>query len=179
MKKLSLKVRLFLWRASQGGLATGQELHRRLRRIQPICSRCNSESEYLTHLLFFCPSSRAIWFSSELALHVDGLPLCFRQVLLLWAWIMNDKQQVMAANLLWCIWKARNTEVIEGTKIQPMKIIYQAPMMETVASTIRGKRRHQLQPTMVPAGHGIILVDGSWDQQSRVGLAIVVYNVTS
>jgi hypothetical protein len=85
----------------------------------------------------------------------------------------------MAANLLWCIWKARNAEVIEGTKIQPMKVIHQVRMKEAVASTIRGVRRHQPQPTMVPVGHGIILVDGSWDLQGRVGLAIVVYSATS
>jgi zinc-binding in reverse transcriptase len=92
IKNVTPKVKIFLWRACQGALATARELHRRIRHIQPIRSRCQQENEYTTHLLFFCPSSRAIWFASDLAMHVDELPLDFKQVLVVWGQTLTMEQ---------------------------------------------------------------------------------------
>lgn len=58
-KGLIPRVRTFLWRAIHGGLPTTAMLHTRIRRIDPICSRCHIENEFLMHMFFFCPMARA------------------------------------------------------------------------------------------------------------------------
>jgi zinc-binding in reverse transcriptase len=90
-------VRMFLWRACQGGILIAQALHHQIPSIDPVCIRYHEEGEYLMHLLFFCPSSRATWFGSEFNLRVEKL----RPV--------EDVHRKV--NLLWCVWKARNTEL--------------------------------------------------------------------
>jgi zinc-binding in reverse transcriptase len=75
LRKVLPKVKMFLWRACQWGLATAAEMHRMIHKISATYARCQHENEYVMHLLFFCPSSRAIWFASDLALQVDGLIL--------------------------------------------------------------------------------------------------------
>lgn len=71
------------------------------------------ENEYLTHMLFFCPASRAVWFMSQLALKVDHVPLHSGHALKFLQSNLPKKTFSLYCNIIWCIWKARN-EVIEG-----------------------------------------------------------------
>jgi hypothetical protein len=84
--------------------------------------------------------------------------------------------QAKAANLRWCIWKARNEEVIEGQKIQPLKVVHQARAMEHVGipPAMAQYRKHEILE--VPRDHKLILVDGSRDQQEKAGVAAIIYD---
>jgi hypothetical protein len=54
-------------------------------------------------------------------------------------------------------------KVIEGRKIQPMKVVHQARTMEhvMVPSVVAQHRKQDILE--VPRDHKLILVDGSWD----------------
>lgn len=69
------RIQFFPWRAIHDGLPTLGKLHARIPAINPKCTRCGLENEYIMHTLFFCHISRATWWASELGIRVDGLPL--------------------------------------------------------------------------------------------------------
>lgn len=116
---LTPRVKIFLWKAVHGSLATVSELHRRIRAINPTCPRCHSKNELLTHMIFFCSSSRAAWFGSELTMRVDHVHLDFTQALLDLTSNMDEHSITVMCNLMWCIWKARNVEVFAAKKLRP------------------------------------------------------------
>jgi zinc-binding in reverse transcriptase len=56
LRKVLPKVKMFLWRACQGGLATAVEMHRRIHRIPATCARCQQENEYVMHSYSSAPA---------------------------------------------------------------------------------------------------------------------------
>jgi zinc-binding in reverse transcriptase len=123
------KVRLFIWKYCQGAILTMGTLPSRITIIKPTCQRCNSENEYLNHMLFFYDRSRAIWFASPLALKVDELPLTFTETLLNLTTIIQSKDHQLLSNITWCIWKVRNEHTFEGRNINPVKVLQLAQRM--------------------------------------------------
>lgn len=105
------RVKLFLWRAIYDDLATANELHRRMPTIDPRCTRCSIENEFLTHLLFFSAVSKVTWFASHLSLWVDGIPLDFAQALLQVTTHLQPPQITTFCNIMWTLLKAKNEEV--------------------------------------------------------------------
>lgn len=95
-----------------------------------MCQRCGTENEFLTHLFFFCSSSRATWFASNMALRVSDLPLDFTTAILEVTSSLEEGHITSFCNILWCIWKARNREIFSGKKETPQGILKQAQMME-------------------------------------------------
>jgi Reverse transcriptase-like len=79
-------------------------------------------------------------------------------------------------NLMWCILKVRNVEVIEGRKIQPMKVIHQARAMDYVMVPMMVAHQRQQDILEVPRDHKLIMVDGSWDQQGKARVTAVIYD---
>lgn len=124
------RVTLFIWRALQGGLATTHELSRRMRKFSAMCPRCGQESEYIMHMLFFCPISRLTWFMSQLALRVGALPLNFVETILIIIDSLQEEQIVIFCNIMWELWKARNEEVIAGKKATPTVILKKVMAMQ-------------------------------------------------
>lgn len=102
-KDIIPRVRTFLWRALHDGLPTAATLHRRIHTINPVCTRCRQENEFLMHLLFYCPISRATWYGSQLSLQIEGLPLDFTQTLMAITANLTDNQISEVCNLLWCL----------------------------------------------------------------------------
>jgi zinc-binding in reverse transcriptase len=73
--------KIVLWKACHKGLPTATTMHRCISTINPICVWWQEENEHLTHMLFFCQSSRAVWFGSRLSLRMDDIPFDFTQAL--------------------------------------------------------------------------------------------------
>jgi hypothetical protein len=103
------------------------------------------------HLLFFCPSSRATWFASPLALRVEELPLEFKQALGYLAQLLLEEDKI----------KARNAEILEGKRLHPMAVIRQARSMEYEAPSKINEVKKHTEVHSLPKGAGVILVDGS------------------
>ncbi|XP_027066157.1 uncharacterized protein [Coffea arabica] len=60
---LNVKVKLkhFLWRCMQNGLATNEALYKRLGNGNKICHCCGEEIETIEHIFFFCPKAQVVW----------------------------------------------------------------------------------------------------------------------
>ncbi|KAJ4780270.1 RNA-directed DNA polymerase (reverse transcriptase)-related family protein [Rhynchospora pubera] len=69
------KVKVFIWRLISKSLPVAQNMHRRIHALSPVCHRCGEENEFETHCMFFCHSSRVVWFGSRLGLATHDLPL--------------------------------------------------------------------------------------------------------
>ncbi|XP_055960697.1 uncharacterized protein LOC126668753 [Mercurialis annua] len=120
------KIKIFLWRAIHGGLATGAELDRRLQ-TSHCCSFCG-EMETLEHLFFECPQVVQVWFLSPLSLRASNFPsIHFSQ---LWLIITDQLHQMDSSNssvqlfcfILWQIWKTRNKNVFDNMVVQPSEV---------------------------------------------------------
>jgi zinc-binding in reverse transcriptase len=177
LKGILPRVQLFLWKACHDGLPTAVVMHRRISSISPTCARCREENEFLVHMLFFCPSSRAVWFGSRLSLRIDGIPINFIHALRALMEGRSFEDQRYIANLLWCVWKARCAEVIEGIKFNPYKVCLQAVGMENAQmepETILAQQEHSFYP--VQSGKSIVLIDASWDTSGKAGAGIILYD---
>lgn len=129
------RVTIFIWRALQEGLATTQQLSRRMRKFSAVCPRCGQESEYVMHMLFFCPISRLTWFMSQLAIRVGALPLNLAETIQMIDNNLEVDQIVTFCNIMWELWKARNEEVIAGKKTTPIVILKKAMAIQTCIQT--------------------------------------------
>jgi Reverse transcriptase (RNA-dependent DNA polymerase)/zinc-binding in reverse transcriptase/Endonuclease/Exonuclease/phosphatase family len=103
VKGIIPRVRVFIWRACHNAIATTYEMHRRIHAIDPICPRCHGENEYIMHCLFFCPSSRAAWFVSDVSIRVENLPLRFKECMVQFFTTLTPEQIIKALNMLWCV----------------------------------------------------------------------------
>jgi zinc-binding in reverse transcriptase len=177
MKNIIPRVKLFLWKACNDGLPTAAATHRRLPSISPVCARCHEENEYLSHMLFFCPSSRAVWFGSRMNLRIDGIPLDFKQALKqLMQWRSPGDQRYMA-HLLWCIWKARCAEVIEGIRFNPYRVCLQAAGMDNVpVEPVNMIPRQVHNRHSIQDGDSVVFIDASWDTSGKAGAGVIQYD---
>lgn len=129
------------------------------------------------HVLFFCPIARATWFSSRLALRVDALPLSFPRAYMAITDILNDEERTTSANLLWCIWKARNEAIFSTKKPSPQGIIAQVNHMRDVRVPVQQPQVMQrFQKVIVLGGSRLVLVDASWDQTTQAGWGMTSYS---
>jgi hypothetical protein len=80
-------------------------------------------------------------------------------------------------NFLWCLWKARNAEVIEGNKVNLVRVAVQTEGMQ-FQKGMQLSKKSKMPPAMhqVPRGHSIAIVDASWDTARQAGGGIVWYD---
>ncbi|XP_058183909.1 uncharacterized protein LOC131301564 [Rhododendron vialii] len=126
------KVRMFMWKAAQNWVACRENLFCRKCITNPTCPICASTNETIEHLLFHCPRSRAVWFGSGKAYWVLQ-----REITAVNKWIeellygclaKESSREIVGAifDICWAIWKARNSFVFNGRKLNPTKVIEQA-----------------------------------------------------
>jgi zinc-binding in reverse transcriptase/Reverse transcriptase-like len=176
LKGLLPRVQLFLWKACRDGLATALAMHRRIASVNPKCARCGNENEFLTHMFFFCQSSRAVWFGSRLSLRIESIPINFIPTLHTIMEGRSPEEHNYIANLLWCLWKARNAEVFEGSKINPYKVCLQAGGMNTEIVKPPNQQKPKTNTYYTHYSQDIILVDASWDVSHRAGMGALLYD---
>lgn len=80
IKRVAPKIKSFLWRAFNNGIAVSQRISRRVEGASTICNICNSEEESVNHLLIHCNFAQAVGFASPFGLHIqawkDGYYAC-------------------------------------------------------------------------------------------------------
>lgn len=74
IKRVAPKIKSFLWRAFNNGIAVSQRISRRVEGASTICNICNSEEESVNHLLIHCNFAQAVGFASPFGLHIQGNP---------------------------------------------------------------------------------------------------------
>jgi hypothetical protein len=107
---------------------------------------------------------------------VKELPLHFKETILYLTQKLGREDMAVAANLMWCLWKARNGLIIENRPFRPLAIVRQARAMPiTQLAGHQGAGRKDTFPYSVSASNEIMIVDASWEQSSKAGMAYVHY----
>ncbi|KAJ4755830.1 RNA-directed DNA polymerase (reverse transcriptase)-related family protein [Rhynchospora pubera] len=122
-KSLSPKIKIFLWRLVHRGLPMAVNMHARMSNFSPICQRCAQENEFEMHCLFFCNTSRQVWFGSLLGLRVHELPMDIGATVQLIMSNLHAQGVRIFATTMWEVWKERNKTVIEHKVFQPRSVI--------------------------------------------------------
>ncbi|KAJ3686358.1 hypothetical protein LUZ61_015522 [Rhynchospora tenuis] len=173
------RIKTFLWRGVHDALPTAKRLNRVIPNVPPICNRCGDDVESIDHMLFYCPSSRATWFASKLAIRVEDLPQGFIPKILYAYQVLNDTSCKFFFSLMWQIWKARCDLFFKGTKYDVRLILLRAD-----GTVYQRKGNLKLWPKNlcadvrlhIAAGTALVMVDGSWDISNKMGLAAVCYS---
>lgn len=109
---------MFLWRASSGSLATGQNIYKRLKDRNIECLRCGSSPESDKHIFFECPESQEVWKELDISLIIKRKGFCsFKD----WFTTVMEEAELVAI-ALWLIWKSRNEWIFEGASKGAKKI---------------------------------------------------------
>ncbi|KAJ4783142.1 Ribonuclease H-like superfamily protein [Rhynchospora pubera] len=180
-KRIAPKVKFFLWRLLHKGLPLATNMHARIQTISPVCQRCQKENEYEMHCMFFCNTSRQVWFASPLGIRVHALPLDITATVQQIMATLDEEGNQIFAHTLWEIWKQRNKTVIEYCNFEPQGVVQR---VKTTCNA--GRQGIEAVNRRIPQGahdkHDYngegwqIIVDASWDTLNNAGGAYVVYN---
>ncbi|XP_019178894.1 PREDICTED: uncharacterized protein LOC109174056 [Ipomoea nil] len=135
--KVPPKWKLFLWKALSDVLPTTTNLIMKRVEIDPVCSMCTTHHEYAMHALVSCVFSQAVWRESSLPImHVmaDSFEAWFLEIMK----ILTSNQLVMAAAILYYIWRARNQAVWEHTLPMPKRVVHAATTAWQAWSSVHG-----------------------------------------
>ncbi|KAJ3708371.1 hypothetical protein LUZ61_012076 [Rhynchospora tenuis] len=179
IKNMQPRVKTFLWRALHDGILTSHKMHSIINQIDPTCQICGLDAETTTHTLFQCSIPRLVWFSSQFSIRSDQLSPQFTSNIQALASQMSEIEFTYFCNLLWCIWKARNSHLFKGKSQSPQQILFNANALQGIKIETSQVCRKETQDIInIPPFSRIVLVDASWDQQKRVGVANVTYDQT-
>ncbi|KAJ4820771.1 RNA-directed DNA polymerase (reverse transcriptase)-related family protein [Rhynchospora pubera] len=113
------KVKVFIWRLLSKALPVSQNMHRRISVVSPMCHRCGMENEFEMHCMFFCPSSRVVWFGGRLGLTVHDLPMNITDAFSAITEGLDEEGRRYVCYTLWEVWLARNQEFFHHKKVEP------------------------------------------------------------
>ncbi|KAJ3707956.1 hypothetical protein LUZ61_011661 [Rhynchospora tenuis] len=175
------KVKVFVWRLLSKALPVAQNMHRRITAISPRCHRCGMENEFEMHCMFFCPSSRVVWFGGRLGLTTHDLPINIDAAFSAITEGLDEEGRRYVCYTLWEIWLAHNQEFFHHKKVDPIAIWRKVndhmncqhmkdDVGPHVTSLVQGSMaiRMEIQEWMV-------LMDASCDDHGRAGMAFLIY----
>ncbi|KAJ4770274.1 Ribonuclease H-like superfamily protein [Rhynchospora pubera] len=182
-KGLLPKVRIFLWKVVRAILPVDQIFVKRMRKQQQGCPICGYHSEDVVHALFKCQQARCIWLSSSMGIRTDSLPENIVQLMGELTTAADDHVFTKLANILWCYWKDRCTQVYEGKTVKWHQVLAQASGLEKLMSlaqltmstpTIQGDED-------ITNSEYVCYVDGSWVNQfdQGAGMSYVLLSKTN
>ncbi|KAJ3701851.1 hypothetical protein LUZ61_005556 [Rhynchospora tenuis] len=180
-KSLEPKVKIFLWRLMHKGLPMATNLHRRMNNFNPMCQRCGLENEFEMHCLFYCETSRQIWFASPVGIRVHELPLDIVHTCTQVLGCLDEDGAKLFANTMWEIWKERNKAVIEHEVFKTRAVIQRVKVgmsMADMSNCLQGDPSNTIvwqKYEYYPEGWQV-LVDASWESSMKSGRAFVVYH---
>ncbi|KAJ1704376.1 hypothetical protein LUZ63_004155 [Rhynchospora breviuscula] len=179
-KSIVPKVKVFLWRLLHHGLPMAVNMHSGFSHFSQTCQKCGEDNEYEMHCLFFCNSSRQVWFGSPLGIIVHNLPVDIVETVQQVMRELDEERASMFANTMWEIWKERNKAVIEHVPFNPQGVLLRAQTMLSPIQEMNGIVR--VPNTMLSQAryeynaHGWqVLIDASWVTSHNAGGAYVVY----
>ncbi|KAJ4802411.1 Ribonuclease H-like superfamily protein [Rhynchospora pubera] len=173
------RVITFIWRCLHNGLPVAKRLSKIFHKTEPLCFRCGQDDETIEHMIFNCPSSRAVWFASELNLRVEVLPQTLGQIITHVMENFQCEQLKMFFSIMWQIWKGRCDLWFRDINFDVVTILNKAKstIYTDMAGVLQNKRIKDIDLHYnLFQGVVIILVDGSWDMKGRMGLAAVMYD---
>ncbi|KAJ4765712.1 RNA-directed DNA polymerase (reverse transcriptase)-related family protein [Rhynchospora pubera] len=177
-KKVAPKIKVFMWRLMHKELPLANNMHSRIHHLSSTCQRCHEENEYELHCMFFCHTSRQVWFASPLGIRVHFLPMDITVTLQQVMESLEEEGIVLFANTMWEIWKERNKTVIEHGTFKPQEVLQRARILTGANRTNamqRGNLNWQHERYNYNSNAWQVLVDASWASTHKAGGAYVVF----
>jgi len=116
--------KVLLWRILNNSLPVRSALSKRGIQCYPLCPRCHSKIETITHLFMTCPISKRVWFGSNLSINFDNFPNPNFTNWLCEAILHKDECIIIQIAAIICnLWHARNLSIFEDQMILEMDII--------------------------------------------------------
>ncbi|OMO52400.1 hypothetical protein COLO4_37225 [Corchorus olitorius] len=188
--KVPAKIRMFLWRACAGNIATKANLFRRKAQGNPLCPFCLHFEETIEHALLLCDWVDGIWFGMNINYKVNK-----QQISTLDDWlntvlsttkdskVHSTKMGITVGQICWNIWKERCDAVFKKQKPNPVTVIHRAERAS--AENFKVWEESQQQPThkniqeprweAPEEGWVKINVDGAFDENTKeAGIGLVV-----
>ena len=109
--KLPSKIRIFAWRACKKGLPSMEVLKNRGLNVNPVCMRCERESESISHAIWACKKLRGLWALSGLSDLLSGLGRDLCEITFLMVDQGLTEQLESFWTMAWYIWWDRNKRV--------------------------------------------------------------------
>lgn len=176
--KASPKLKMFLWKLTNGALALGANLLGRGIQSNVTCIRCG-ELETKEHLLFQCAFAKQTWKMIPVTTTVDHLESQSFAISLKEArdWIclppIGLAKGTIFAWVCWGIWLARNHKIFGNRNFSPLDTATKAlaDAREWQSAQPQGtERRKQTAAQRTPRGHNhpiTAFVDGAWRQDNQ------------
>ncbi|KAL0900977.1 hypothetical protein Bca101_084938 [Brassica carinata] len=121
--RISPKIMVFLWKATQGALPVGENLQKRGMLQHTTCIRCG-ETETVSHIFLHCAYAKKVWAKPLLVPHfdpddfsslVEALRSSKKSSCLPPMGVISD----IVPWICWSLWTARNKAIFEGWVIPP------------------------------------------------------------
>ncbi|KAJ1704151.1 hypothetical protein LUZ63_003930 [Rhynchospora breviuscula] len=177
-KNITPRIKIFLWRLINKGLPMALHMHSRFPNFPPICQRCQEENEYETHCLFFCATSRQVWFASPLGIRVHELPMEIKAAVNAIIQGLDDYGMQLFVNTIWEVWKARNKAVIEHQAFKPADVLQKVQMalsQRTQSPAVLHTMHETIGRYEYYEDGWQIVIDASWDVTKKAGSAYIIY----
>ncbi|KAJ4757665.1 RNA-directed DNA polymerase (reverse transcriptase)-related family protein [Rhynchospora pubera] len=177
------KVKVFIWRLLSRTLPVAQNIHRRINAFSPMCYRCGTENEFETHCMFFCPSSRVVWFGGTLGIATHALPMNIEDAFRNITEGIDEEGRRYICYTLWEIWLARNQEIFHHRKIDPIAVWRKvndhvnAHRMINDMEPYIGLNVRQNMDHKIPIHEWMVLMDASCDKNGQAGMAFLIYKM--
>jgi hypothetical protein len=126
--KLPLKIRIFLWQATQDRLQTTHQLKHKNWKGRGTGFTCGSRED-VDHLLFQCPMAKKLWVFLSEALGWDEYPSSMSDLLFVWLpgkfGVCYQTSLFYFAWMAWALWTTRNKISIQRVfPNRPIDIIF-------------------------------------------------------
>ncbi|XP_027169594.1 uncharacterized protein LOC113769335 [Coffea eugenioides] len=128
---LKHKIKYFIWKCLQKGVAVKEAIYKRTGIGDMICPVCGDEIETAEHMIFTCPRAQFVWKLA--AVRWEGLRELKGN---LWRWWevvaqtgskeYGTEHISLTTNIIWNIWKARNKVVFEQKMSDAHEIMLRA-----------------------------------------------------
>ncbi|XP_071923104.1 uncharacterized protein [Coffea arabica] len=126
-----MKLKHFLWRCLQNGLATSEALYQRVGKGSNLCQCCGEATETIEHVFFFCPTAQVAWRLAPVSW--EGIVELQCNMWRWWDAVMDSAKGAqgmdrikLTVNILWQLWKARNKRVFQLESVDAKVIIDKA-----------------------------------------------------
>ncbi|XP_050229327.1 uncharacterized protein LOC126678472 [Mercurialis annua] len=181
------KIKVFIWRCLHSGIPTAQALSNRLQ-FPAACKFCDMP-ETIMHLLFLCPRSQQVWFSSPLSFRPTWLTN--QQFPEFWKSSIHSLLQLDPSGvaettfcfLIWHIWKSRNNLIFKDQRDLFSEIIsssqkelqeFQESQNSLTRPTPPAKNQNVPQVSSLPSGSIKINYDAAVDKRNKRGFIGVI-----
>lgn len=175
--KIKLRLKIFIWKCINNTLPARENIFKRTQKGDPICKGCGNGVETTEHIFFHCSKAHLVWKLAPV--QWDGASEHQGNFRSWWAEISKARCRkegydhiALTANILWQIWKARNSLEFGEKSKEAIKIIQKANS-EWLEYDNVAKRSTQGSTTETNESQTTRIVEGKEEKSMQIKIATV------